>query len=384
MRPYGLILAGGGAKGAYQIGAWRAMRELGVRFEAIAGVSIGAINGALIAQGDYEKTVELWSRIEVKDGIHIDTELREPENLFSFSNLPQIFHELIRNGGVDVTPARALIAEYVDEARVRASGIPLGIVTFQLSSLKPVECFLSELEEGQLIDYLMLSARFPGLQNESPDGAKYLDGGVYDNVPVGMLRKRGINRYIVVDISNKKGFGYKEDLSCADIIYIRPYNPKDLGEPFEFDKSMTEMRMTMGYLDTQKAFGLLRGQAYYFRPKEYAKMQSLYGYDACGKLEQLAQVLGVERLKVYTRSRFMRAVLAALETEKQPKEPAQTERGESFLRKAQPILGKASDTLVRKIRRPRSKSEKYVSAFAALDAFCAEKGLQPFSDSLAK
>lgn len=37
MKPYGLILAGGGAKGAYQIGAWKAMRELDIEFEAIAG-----------------------------------------------------------------------------------------------------------------------------------------------------------------------------------------------------------------------------------------------------------------------------------------------------------------------------------------------------------
>ena len=72
MKPYGLILAGGGAKGAYQTGAWRALRELGISFEAIAGVSIGAINGALIAQGDYDRAVELWSNAEVTSGIHIE------------------------------------------------------------------------------------------------------------------------------------------------------------------------------------------------------------------------------------------------------------------------------------------------------------------------
>ena len=55
MKPYGLILAGGGAKGAYQIGAWKAMRELNIEFEAIAGASVGAINGAMIAQGDLDR-----------------------------------------------------------------------------------------------------------------------------------------------------------------------------------------------------------------------------------------------------------------------------------------------------------------------------------------
>ncbi len=276
---------------------------------------------------------------------------------------------MIKNGGVDVTPARDLIAHYVDEPAVRASKIPLGMVTFQLSSMKPVEVFLDEIEDGRLIDYLMLSARFPGLQNESPDGAKYLDGGVYDNAPVGMLRKRGINRFIVVDISNMKGVGHKTDFSCADIIYIRPNDPKELGEAFEFDKSMTEMRMQMGYLDAKKAFGVLGGQKYYFQPKEYKKMQALYGYQACTQLEDLALECGVERLEVYTHNRFMRRLLSV---QNAPATNADSELegfADSLLQKAQPILEKVPEELVRKIRRPRKKKPKYPQALAALDAF---------------
>ncbi len=365
MRPYGLVLAGGGAKGAYQIGAWKAMREIGVEIEMIAGVSIGAINGALIAQGDFDRTVELWSNIEVKDGIQMEAQLKAPENLFSFSNLPQIFHEIIKNGGVDVTPARNLVAQYVDEEKVRASGIPLGLVTFQLSSMKPVELFVEEMQDGLLVDYLMLSARFPGLHNQSPDGAKYLDGGIYDNAPVRMLRQRGINRFIVVDISNMKGIGHKDDLSCADIIYIRPNDPKELGESFEFDKPMTEKRMRMGYLDAKKAFGFLRGQNYYFQPKEYRLMQQKYGYKAVSELEILAAQYGVERLTVYTHHKFMRALLAA-------EEAAETERKEMtenpILKVAKPIFERASEELVKKIRKPR-KYGKLSEAGAALELF---------------
>lgn len=369
MRPYGLILAGGGAKGAYQIGAWRAMRELGVQIEAIAGVSIGAINGALIAQGDYDGAMELWSNVEVKDGIQIDAQLKSPENLFSFSNLPQIFYEIIKNGGVDVTPARNLIAKYVNEESVRASGIPLGLVTFQLSSLKPVEVFLDEIEEGKLIDYLMFSARFPGLQNESPDGAKYLDGGLYDNAPISMLRKRGINRFIVVDISNMKGIAHNSEFSCADMIYIRPQEPKELGESFEFDRAKTEIRMQMGYLDAKKAFGVLSGQNYYFKPAEYKKMQSLYGYKACTELEKLASACGIERLTVYTHKRFMRALLAAAYTALEPSESERDSLADTLLSKAQPLLEKAPSELVKKIRIPRKRKEKYPAALEALRAF---------------
>ncbi|MBQ5994721.1 MAG: patatin-like phospholipase family protein [Clostridia bacterium] len=327
MRPYGLILAGGGAKGAYQIGAWKAMLELGIEFEAIAGTSIGAINGALIAQGSFDTAYRFWSNANLENGVNLPGELKTSDNLFSFSNFPQIMKEVIKNGGVDITPARELTRESVNEALVRQSKISLGIVTVQLSGgMKPVEMFIEEMPEGSLIDYLMASARFPGLSNQGPEDTQYLDGGVYDNAPIGMLRKKGINRLIVVDISTRKGIGHKEDWSCADIIYIRPYDVKDLGEAFEFDHDANERRMNMGYFDTRKAFGLLYGLDYYFTKREYRNMLSEYGYKTCEQLEGLARALGVERIRVYTKKQFLKAVKQALdERNTEPEDETQAE-----------------------------------------------------------
>jgi predicted acylesterase/phospholipase RssA len=59
----GLVLAGGGGKGAYQVGCWRAMRELGVDISVIAGTSVGGLNAALIAQGDEQAAQQLWRSI---------------------------------------------------------------------------------------------------------------------------------------------------------------------------------------------------------------------------------------------------------------------------------------------------------------------------------
>lgn len=370
MKPYGLILAGGGAKGAYQIGAWKAMRELGIEFEAIAGTSIGAINGALIAQDDFERAVELWSNVEVADGINIEAELKDYENLFSFSNLPQIFREVIKNGGVDVTPAKKLVGDYVNEEKVRASGIPLGVVTFQLTNFKPVELFVDEMPQGQLVDYLMASARFPGLNKQGPDNGQYLDGGIYDNAPIGILRKRGINRLVVVDISNMKGVGHKEDWSCADIIYIRPYDPKELGEPFEFDKPYTEKRIQMGYLDAKKAFGVLGGLNYYFSQKEYRQMLETYGYEACSQLEGLAAALEVPRLNIYTHRQFMRAVNASYKSHISSRTEPDTEPVSGIVPS---IIHDAKQIVVRKLRSYDKYKTNYSKAFEAVDLFNEKK-----------
>lgn len=50
---FGIVLAGGGGRGAYQIGCWKKLKELGLdRFSVISGTSVGALNAALIAAGD--------------------------------------------------------------------------------------------------------------------------------------------------------------------------------------------------------------------------------------------------------------------------------------------------------------------------------------------
>ena len=62
-REYGIVLEGGGAKGAYQVGAWKALREAGVKIKAVAGTSVGALNGALICMDDIDRAEKLWKNI---------------------------------------------------------------------------------------------------------------------------------------------------------------------------------------------------------------------------------------------------------------------------------------------------------------------------------
>ena len=59
-----LVLGGGGAKGSYQMGVWQAIRELGLKFDIIVGTSIGALNGAMMTQDDFETADQLWNTIE--------------------------------------------------------------------------------------------------------------------------------------------------------------------------------------------------------------------------------------------------------------------------------------------------------------------------------
>ena len=69
-----LVLCGGGSRGAYEIGAWRALTELGVRFQGVYGTSIGALNAALVARGDVEAASQLWQNIRLSQIMTVEDE----------------------------------------------------------------------------------------------------------------------------------------------------------------------------------------------------------------------------------------------------------------------------------------------------------------------
>lgn len=305
MKEYGLVLAGGGAKGIYQLGAWSAMRELGIKFSAVAGVSIGSINGALIASDCFDDAVQLWKSASVDRGVNITEELPDPENLFSLKNIPALFKEIVKNGGIDASPTKELLEQFIDEEKVRQSKVKFGMVTFLLSEFTPLEIFIDKIPEGQLLDYLLASSKVPGVSKIGPEGERYLDGGVYDNAPIGMLHKNGYNRMIVVDISSMKGFGHRNDMACSEFVYIRPYDIDDLGAAFDFSEEMFDFRLRMGYLDTMKAFGRISGVRYYFEGDAFRQMAEEFGAQALEQLEEIAAELGVERLRVYTKEEFL-------------------------------------------------------------------------------
>ena len=317
MSRYGLVLAGGGAKGAYQIGAWKALREMGITFSAIAGVSIGSINGALIASGDYDKAMEMWNSVSIDKGIKINETLPDPDNLFSKKNWGALFKEVIRNGGIDASPMEEYIKVYIDEKKIRENNIPLGIITVQLNQkVSGLEMFLEDIPEGELVDYLLASSNIPLVTNIGPEGEKYLDGGVYDNTPVMTLKKRGYNKLIVIDIANIKGVAHNLNFTNSHIVYIKPYDTDDLGAAFDLDPELNKKRMTLGYLDAKKAFGELSGNVFHFLPHVFRSLVFRYGADEVYQMELLGHKLGLSKLEIYSEESFILALKEAYEAEK--------------------------------------------------------------------
>ena len=59
-----LVLSGGGSRGAYEAGACQALAELGIEIDIITGTSVGAINAAMVTQGELELATKLWKEMD--------------------------------------------------------------------------------------------------------------------------------------------------------------------------------------------------------------------------------------------------------------------------------------------------------------------------------
>ncbi|MFZ5352265.1 MAG: patatin-like phospholipase family protein [Bacillota bacterium] len=352
MKGYGIALGGGGAKGSYEIGVWKALRELQIPIAAVAGTSVGALNGAIIVQDEYELAHELWCNIEMQKIINLSCTSILDGKPFTAKELAISIKEILENGGVDVTPLKEILRTYIDEKRIRTSPIEFGLVTFSLSSMKPQIVYKNDIPEGKMVDYLLASSCFPLFKPQEIGKDKFIDGGIYDNLPVSVLADRGYKDIIVIDVS---GIGRVRKVKRNDLSIVTIKNSEFLGKTFQFDGETCKRNIKIGYLDTMRVFGEYAGKRYYIskhwreqgpmyplndeeqkklnsllelnltafspdRLANYSLIRTLYKYSE-GKLDSrtlvnaaaeiTAEVLDVDRLDIYTWDELAAAIMKA-------------------------------------------------------------------------
>lgn len=313
-----LVLSGGGAKGVYHIGVWRALKELGIKVDAFVGASIGAIIAGFLAQGADDALEDLGSTINVDSILALPEELTEGGELKldkdSLLAARELFRSLQDNHGLDTSPLRKILASRLNEEAMRESGKNLGIVTVNISDLQPREVWLEDMEAGKLVDYLMASAAFPGFEQPVIAGKKYVDGGIHDNIPYGMARRRGYRQVIISDISGA-GRNRKPEIEGSVTAYVK--NSIDMGGILDFDRGFLDDFTLLGYLDTMRTFGRFGGHYYFVEENSEAEEGfssrsetwtspdfpaelCLEGSPLLAYLECAARILEVPRVRAYS------------------------------------------------------------------------------------
>lgn len=274
MEKYAVVFSGGGAKGGYQIGVWKALNELGFVPDVVTGTSVGALNGALLAMDEYKKALSVWENMSMATVFeqfanNEDNSSGKPDDLFS-----RVLKEAIFKRGADYTPLQNLVRDMLDEKKLRNSPTQFGLVTTRFSPIKALELFIEDIPEGMAADYIIASAAcFPVMKSYKIGDSVFVDGGYSDNIPIKMALSKGASEIVVVNIGSM-GKAQPVETGSAVVHYIknkRPFNNGQKGSVMMFDKNISLQNIQLGYLDGLKEFGKIDGFYYSFHKGEAAK-----------------------------------------------------------------------------------------------------------------
>ncbi len=272
----GLVLCGGGALGAYQMGAWRAIREAGLekRITGVSGTSIGACNTAIFCNGDLQKGEELWKDVVQKDLTYpnndeIQEVLKEKLDDISFQNMKDSMAKMkddIANMLSKDKEAKKVAAEkeekelkeeeeptfidYVGRTvswfydninmpvfsqegieKIIDEKVPLEGKGFKSKDLFSTVTALGKKAEpiyvswkgktpDEIKNIILTSAAIPVVFNERIiDGKTCVDGGLVDNRPIKPLYDLGYRKFIVVNLDNEKNFLLKREMKEVEKTY---------------------------------------------------------------------------------------------------------------------------------------------------------------------
>lgn len=251
---WGVVLEGGGAKGAYQMGVWKAIREKNLAYDAVVGTSVGALNAAMMVQNDFDQAMELWKSI-TPEKVFNDPDGaagRLADYAFQSEHYRDLHREMVENldtEGLDPKPFIELIAKYVDEERIRRTPVEFGLVAIDMEREAGLELFKEDIPEGQLKDFLLASCYLPVFKDRIIAGKHYMDGGFYNNLPANMLLARGWKKLILVKLHQTE-----PDLEVPEgvvAIYLVP--SEDLGKTLDFNGEIVQRNIGLGYKDAMKA-----------------------------------------------------------------------------------------------------------------------------------
>lgn len=297
----GLVLSGGGAKGAYQVGIVKALAKLETDVKAVAGASIGALNGAILAsapslQEGAVRLEELWMTLAQSSPLApnipayfsflqaASLRINGLDFLLRINRYAQqsglkipIFFQALEEGLLSSNPLNRLMDQYLN-AESLAKGLPMYVSVFESKGAvldvvrfvaaeiglfdSPLSDFIhiQDLPSNQQRDVLLASAALPILfEGRELNGTVYRDGGLggaqrmQGNTPITPLLQAGIKTIIVTHLSDGSLWS-RHDFPEATILEIRPQSfiKRDGGikDLLGFDQHKIPSWIEQGYNDT--------------------------------------------------------------------------------------------------------------------------------------
>lgn len=260
MKKTALVFSGGGGRGAYQVGVWKAIKKLRIKIDIVTGTSVGSLNAALFVQNDFNKAIHVWENIDYSLVFSNKEQQLIDENANDFTTIKLYLKNTLK-GGVNISGLESLIKGALSVKSFRNSRIDYAFMIYDLSANEPFVLNKENMDYDLLADYLIASCSvYPVFSFKKIKDHKYVDGGYYDNLPINPAIDLGATNIIAIDLST---IGFidkpKKDI---DVLKISPVN--DIGNFLQFEKEKSILAIKYGYYDAMKAFGKMFGHKYTF------------------------------------------------------------------------------------------------------------------------
>lgn len=305
-KEYALALSGGGTRGAYEVGAYKALLELGINIKAITGTSIGALNGAMFLSTDIFHAEDMYNDMNISNVLDVDSSINSNKDIFDIQNIFKIFKDYTKKKGLDNKALKEFIKKEINIEKIYKSDVDFGLVTYLKKSKKAVEIFKEDIKKEEFVDFLLASSCFPIYKAQKIQGEEYIDGFFHDNLPINMLIQKGYKNIIAIDLGSINASKKLIDKNA----YVKVIRPSEkLGGVFEFNRERIKFNMKLGYLDTMKSFNKLRGHMYYFRPYEFNRLLYKFTLSELYGLEYAAEIYEIDKYNIYTCKEFLKEIL---------------------------------------------------------------------------
>ncbi|MBY7026932.1 MULTISPECIES: patatin-like phospholipase family protein [Clostridium] len=256
----GLVLSGGGARGAYQIGVWKALRELKLDryIEVVSGTSIGALNAILFCQGDIEKAENAWLNISKEKVLPTDNKDLNIKGflislgLKNMNLVKKCMPKMIDTGSLSREGLTDIMNKYVNFKDIENCNKLCYAACTELTTFQPKYFKINGYHEENIRSILFASSALPMIyESEEFESIKYVDGGMADNVPVQPVYGENCDIIIVVHLSKDSHIN-KKLFPNTKIIEIYPSVMEEgvLDGILDFVPESAEKRIKLGYIDT--------------------------------------------------------------------------------------------------------------------------------------
>ncbi len=263
----GLILGGGGSKGSYTAGVWKALKEAGEQFDIVAGTSIGALVGAMVTADDLDGCMAMLG------GMNENAVATRPFDFPGQSvNQPlkadqtQEFITEFTKGGPDFNPLKTTYLKYFDFDKFKSSSIDFACMTYNFTQQADQAFFKKDMTKDNFMDELLTSASyFPAYNFTQINGDYYLDGSFAQIIPWKTGLQMGADSLTIVSLAEP---GTKDDVpEDAGFRIIRPI--LKLAYSVDFDGQTMVKQAEQGYLEGLKYLNRAPGYLYTFKPEDH-------------------------------------------------------------------------------------------------------------------